>query len=228
MAVQRLETAEVAYEATLSSYELGVRREAELTHIYGDEAATIGYMTPKEQASVLGELSLRYAASDYAPEETTDVTSFSMWHSYLRGASVENLSVETGLNATNIRWRFHALREQLRELNVPFAELAQQAGSPLIPTISLAEYKGMTGIIYRGPAHDTSDEGPACLQYDPELFFPKKGDSQQGKVAKKICESCMQRDDCLEEALESGHEYGIWGGKTEFERRKLRRRTRAY
>lgn len=60
-----------------------------------------------------------------------------------------------------------------------------------------------------------------CAQTDPESFFPEKGGST--REAKRICESCEVRSDCLEYALENDERFGIWGGLSERERRKLRR-----
>lgn len=61
-----------------------------------------------------------------------------------------------------------------------------------------------------------------CAQTDPEAFFPEKGGSTRD--AKKICTSCEVRDRCLEYALENDERFGIWGGLSERERRKLRKR----
>jgi WhiB family redox-sensing transcriptional regulator len=61
-----------------------------------------------------------------------------------------------------------------------------------------------------------------CAQTDPEAFFPEKGGST--REAKKICGSCEVRDRCLEYALENDERFGIWGGLSERERRKLRKR----
>ncbi len=61
-----------------------------------------------------------------------------------------------------------------------------------------------------------------CAQTDPEAFFPEKGGST--REAKKICGSCEVRSHCLEYALENDERFGIWGGLSERERRKLRRR----
>lgn len=61
-----------------------------------------------------------------------------------------------------------------------------------------------------------------CAQTDPEAFFPEKGGST--REAKKICSSCEVRSDCLEYALENDERFGIWGGLSERERRKLRKR----
>ncbi len=61
-----------------------------------------------------------------------------------------------------------------------------------------------------------------CAQTDPEAFFPEKGGSTRD--AKKICGSCEVRTHCLEYALENDERFGIWGGLSERERRKLRKR----
>ncbi|NYF11517.1 WhiB family redox-sensing transcriptional regulator [Leifsonia sp. AK011] len=61
-----------------------------------------------------------------------------------------------------------------------------------------------------------------CAQTDPEAFFPEKGGSTRD--AKKICGSCEVRTQCLEYALANDERFGIWGGLSERERRKLRKR----
>jgi WhiB family redox-sensing transcriptional regulator len=61
-----------------------------------------------------------------------------------------------------------------------------------------------------------------CAQTDPEAFFPEKGGST--REAKKICGTCEVRNSCLDYALENDERFGIWGGLSERERRKLRKR----
>lgn len=61
-----------------------------------------------------------------------------------------------------------------------------------------------------------------CAQTDPEAFFPEKGGST--REAKKVCTSCDVRSECLEYALANDERFGIWGGLSERERRKLKRR----
>jgi WhiB family redox-sensing transcriptional regulator len=68
----------------------------------------------------------------------------------------------------------------------------------------------------------TWQERALCAQTDPEAFFPEKGGST--REAKKICLSCEVRVECLEYALEHDERFGIWGGLSERERRRLRRR----
>ncbi|NCZ89429.1 MAG: WhiB family transcriptional regulator [Actinobacteria bacterium] len=60
-----------------------------------------------------------------------------------------------------------------------------------------------------------------CLGVDPDLFFPERGAST--REAKEVCKGCVVRDECLEYALANGEKFGIWGGLSERERRKLRR-----
>lgn len=61
-----------------------------------------------------------------------------------------------------------------------------------------------------------------CAQTDPEAFFPEKGGSTRD--AKKICTTCEVKGECLQYALHNDERFGIWGGLSERERRKLRRR----
>ncbi|MGB3896846.1 MAG: WhiB family transcriptional regulator [Mycolicibacter sinensis] len=60
-----------------------------------------------------------------------------------------------------------------------------------------------------------------CAQTDPEAFFPEKGGST--REAKKICQRCSVRSECLEYALAHDERFGIWGGLSERERRRLKR-----
>jgi WhiB family redox-sensing transcriptional regulator len=76
---------------------------------------------------------------------------------------------------------------------------------------------------------EADDENPLgwqtdalCAQTDPEAFFPEKGGSTRD--AKRICASCDVRGECLEYALQNDERFGIWGGLSERERRKLKRR----
>ncbi len=60
-----------------------------------------------------------------------------------------------------------------------------------------------------------------CLGVDPDLFFPERGAST--REAKEVCRGCVVRDECLEYALANGEKFGIWGGMSERERRRIRR-----
>lgn len=86
---------------------------------------------------------------------------------------------------------------------------------------------GVPGV--RQPATEGEDDtqlswqtDALCAQTDPEAFFPEKGGSTRD--AKRICTSCDVKSQCLEYALANDERFGIWGGLSERERRKLRKR----
>ena len=74
-------------------------------------------------------------------------------------------------------------------------------------------------------ASDPGDHGwqdhANCLGVDPDLFFPERGAST--REAKEVCRGCVVREECLEFALQNGEKFGIWGGLSERERRRIRR-----
>ena len=70
-------------------------------------------------------------------------------------------------------------------------------------------------------AEPTWQDRALCAQTDPEAFFPEKGGST--REAKRVCRSCEVRAECLEYALEHDERFGIWGGLSERERRRLKR-----
>ncbi|MEZ5209789.1 MULTISPECIES: WhiB family transcriptional regulator [unclassified Gordonia (in: high G+C Gram-positive bacteria)] len=70
-------------------------------------------------------------------------------------------------------------------------------------------------------AEDQWQERALCAQTDPEAFFPEKGGST--REAKRICHGCEVKAECLEYALGNDERFGIWGGLSERERRRLKR-----
>ena len=69
-----------------------------------------------------------------------------------------------------------------------------------------------------------------CRDLDPDLFFPvgvTGGAVDQIDAAKEFCDICPSQNQCLEFAVTTNQEYGVWGGTTEDERRVLRRQWRA-
>ncbi len=68
----------------------------------------------------------------------------------------------------------------------------------------------------------------ACRDEDPELFFPIGNTGPallQIDEAKRVCQRCGVMEPCLQWALESGQDSGVWGGLSEDERRALKRRS---
>ena len=85
-------------------------------------------------------------------------------------------------------------------------------GAAVLPLFGTAEDDAVMGW----------QERALCAQTDPEAFFPEKGGST--REAKKVCLGCDVRAECLEYALANDERFGIWGGLSERERRKLKKR----
>ncbi len=67
--------------------------------------------------------------------------------------------------------------------------------------------------------------GALCPQVDTEIFFPEKGDS--GREAKAVCARCEVCAQCLAYALDHGERHGVWGGKGDRARERMRRDRKA-
>ena len=83
------------------------------------------------------------------------------------------------------------------------------------PSISLVDMLDDDGLL-------AWQDRALCAQTDPEAFFPEKGGST--REAKRVCTSCEVRSECLDYASGNDEPSGIWGGLSERERRKLKRR----
>lgn len=87
------------------------------------------------------------------------------------------------------------------------------------PTIALVR-----GIVYLPDLDDASELGwqehALCAQSDGDAWFPEKGGSV--REPKKICRACPVRLECLDYALEHDERFGVWGGLSERERRRLK------
>lgn len=79
----------------------------------------------------------------------------------------------------------------------------------------------MSIVNHIGPEEKTWQDDANCLGVDPDLFFPERGVST--REAKEVCRGCVVREECLEHALANGEKFGIWGGMSERERRRIRR-----
>ena len=60
-----------------------------------------------------------------------------------------------------------------------------------------------------------------CAEVDPELFYPEAG--APNRDAKRVCAGCEVRAECLAYAIAHRERFGVWGGTTERERRRMRR-----
>nr|BFF06830.1 hypothetical protein GCM10023233_17990 [Brevibacterium otitidis] len=107
-------------------------------------------------------------------------------------------------------------------LQVDPLDLSPVPGEPS-PEESLAAVSPLSLLL--GEADDSAlswQDQALCAQTDPEAFFPEKGGST--REAKKVCASCEVRFECLEYALQNDERFGIWGGLSERERRRLKKR----
>nr|WP_197523338.1 WhiB family transcriptional regulator [Actinokineospora pegani] len=83
------------------------------------------------------------------------------------------------------------------------------------------ELEALAGLLDESEEQEWQERA-LCAQTDPEAFFPEKGGST--REAKRICLGCEVRSECLEYALAHDERFGIWGGLSERERRKLKKR----
>ena len=87
--------------------------------------------------------------------------------------------------------------------------------SDLMPEIDLAR------LPKDPPPPDTWQDKAACYGIDPEIFFPAS--EEDASLALSYCTACPIRDICLAWALRNRERYGVWGGLTEQQRRRLQR-----
>ncbi len=67
----------------------------------------------------------------------------------------------------------------------------------------------------------------ACRGMDTMIFYPDPECPEEDILsAKSVCEQCPVREACLEYALANRERYGIWGGASERERRRIIRQRR--
>ena len=64
----------------------------------------------------------------------------------------------------------------------------------------------------------------ACGDLDPNFFFPDN--DEEIEAAKEFCRTCVVQFDCLEYALQHQEKYGVWGGHTAEERRRVNKNRR--
>lgn len=72
--------------------------------------------------------------------------------------------------------------------------------------------------------HPSTYEERACKGMDSDFFYPTRGKSVAGP--REVCARCPVQEECLLYALVNAEKYGIWGGRSERERRRIRRNMR--
>jgi WhiB family redox-sensing transcriptional regulator len=99
-----------------------------------------------------------------------------------------------------------------QQLDAAGSSHTQAPEAPLLTLVPSDDYESL---------EDQWQERALCAQTDPEAFFPEKGGST--REAKRICLGCEVKDECLDYALAHDERFGIWGGLSERERRRLKR-----
>jgi WhiB family redox-sensing transcriptional regulator len=95
-----------------------------------------------------------------------------------------------------------------RRVNTPGAETARQPAT-FLPSPELRDWR------HRAACRNTAD---------PDMFFPPNGArTDLDSPAKRLCEGCPVQDPCREWALSSRQRFGIYGGTTRHERRRIAR-----
>ena len=74
----------------------------------------------------------------------------------------------------------------------------------------------------RRPEPDTWFELAACHGANPDIFYPGHGDHAGIVRAKAVCATCPVKTECLEYALTNREVFGVWGGCSERQRRRMR------
>ena len=100
------------------------------------------------------------------------------------------------------------------------------APSALPPKQRKSDVSILASSLALGSADYTWRDQAMCRDTDPELFFPIGTTGQallQIAKAKSVCCQCPVTVECLEFALETNQDTGIWGGNSEDERRQMRR-----
>ena len=104
--------------------------------------------------------------------------------------------------------------------------LVRFAPSALAPKQRKSDVSILASSLALGSADYTWRDQAMCRDTDPELFFPIGTTGQallQIAKAKSVCCQCPVTVECLEFALETNQDTGIWGGNSEDERRQMRR-----
>lgn len=102
------------------------------------------------------------------------------------------------------------------------ADEPRRAAPAPAPSVAAPIWQALPGIVTEPVEGELAWQVDAlCAQTDPEAFFPEKGGST--REAKRICEACEVRRQCLDYAMANDERFGIWGGLSERERRRMRR-----
>jgi WhiB family redox-sensing transcriptional regulator len=142
-------------------------------------------------------------------------------HQYRNGAAAADIANQ--LNVTEAAIHYHLRKRGIapRTVRTPTPPRQPSAAKIMARTRGLAELPDALTAALAGDPTDTAWQRDAlCAQTDPEEFYPDKGGSTA--AAKAVCRRCPVAAECLDYALANNEGFGVWGGLSERERRKLR------
>lgn len=152
---------------------------------------------------------------DFINGEAEDIPTFPTYQDLRKAKSALSSLAGNMTNDLQLE-RFKLVNELIMDFEK--SELVAHAPEPKPKRVKPAS--SGTAVFSSETPHSWKEEAN-CLGVDPDLFFPERGAST--REAKAVCRSCEVRVDCLEYALEHGEKFGIWGGLSERERRRVRR-----
>lgn len=185
---------------------------------------TLDSLGPDQLAGVTSELTRAYVqnatfrGSDAVVRDKTNRTA-ALLSLQLEGYTNEEVARLAGASSSEVTTARSMVVRSLRRATPTFGRVVAAVGAVEIANSPSQEQvaQELGAIMLTG-----RPEGAPCTQVDPEIFFPEHGRSS--KAAVRICQACDVRVECLTQALKNHERFGIWGGLTERERRKLQRR----
>jgi WhiB family redox-sensing transcriptional regulator len=66
-------------------------------------------------------------------------------------------------------------------------------------------------------------DGALCAEIGGDSFYPESGEKIAVRTAKAMCRRCPVLAECLELALANDERYGVWGGTSPADRRRILR-----
>lgn len=104
----------------------------------------------------------------------------------------------------------------MRTISFDFEEIETVLGLPLDPSPEWSAWVDSFEWGHRG----------LCRGVNPDLFYPERGVSS--REAKAVCQECPVRLECLEYGTTRVEKFGVWGGRSEKERRRIRKERRLH
>jgi WhiB family transcriptional regulator, redox-sensing transcriptional regulator len=194
--------------------------------IYGKGATpAIERLESDQLAGIMGELKQAYVQNGTFRKADAQVISTvnrvaELWSLRFEGYTDEEAARLGGVEPRDVLAARRAVTRSLHKTTPDLSRLLAAVGAPELlsdapPKKQLAKGLGRTTLGAERP------DG-LCIQFDPETFFPENGATS--RAAKRICQQCAVREECLTIALKNHEQFGIWGGLTDRERRKLLKR----